>query len=696
MTQNNLGNAYSDLGKLANTAENLEKAIAAYREALRFRTPQEYPQDYAATQNNLGTAYWNLGKLANTAENLEKAIAAYRTALTIYLPQTSPLDCLLTSKNLGNLSFRQGNWELAIEGYKLAVTAVEQSRDWAKTDARRQEIIAESIGVYENIIQACVNLKDYGQALEYADRARSKHLVDLMHSHDLYPDGDIPEEVQQLLDEYETLQTQINEKQERITDGSDTQKTDKQPSESQLPAMTRKNYDRLTDNIDELQRAQRQVWEQLRRHDMVLAESKQVNPLSLEQMQQLLENEKTALLSFYTTTEETFIFILYGNQETQCYRCPEQGRGNLQNWLIENWINSYARSRQEWQENMKSVLAELSQRLHLNDLTDKYLQGIEELIIVPHFVLHQIPFAALPLSAPSSPAPTEEREEVLCAQGTLKTTVNTAPDSTEYLGDKFRIRLVPSCQILNYCHQRHPSNTNGEPDLGIVEDATEDLPFTPFECESLAQTYQVPTQRHLRGKAATLSQYKALLQQVGRLHSSHHAAFDWENPLNSKLILADGDLTLGTLLTLGWRIPDVEDVFTCCCEVNFTTPNLTDDPLTLAAGFLCAGARAIITTQWAVSDLGSALLSIFYYQNRKLSMTRSAALQQAQRDLRKLTGAQLQERYEAVLLGYLRDRYGEESTRFAQLERGLADLYQQESPFADPYYWAGFVVQGMA
>ncbi|MDJ1185256.1 tetratricopeptide repeat protein [Roseofilum casamattae] len=127
-TQNNLGTAYSDLGKLANTAENLDKAIAAYREALRFYTPQEYPQDYAMTQNNLGNAYGDLGKLANTAENLEKAIAAYREALRFFSPQEYPQDYAMTQNNLGNaygdlgkLANTAENLEKAIAAYREAL-----------------------------------------------------------------------------------------------------------------------------------------------------------------------------------------------------------------------------------------------------------------------------------------------------------------------------------------------------------------------------------------------------------------------------------------------------------------------------------------------------------------------------------------------------------------------------------------------
>ena len=36
------------------------RAIACYTEALKYRTPQATPLDYAGTQNNLGNAYRNL------------------------------------------------------------------------------------------------------------------------------------------------------------------------------------------------------------------------------------------------------------------------------------------------------------------------------------------------------------------------------------------------------------------------------------------------------------------------------------------------------------------------------------------------------------------------------------------------------------------------------------------------------------
>ncbi|MFM7388788.1 MAG: hypothetical protein ACKO5L_11595, partial [Bacteroidota bacterium] len=86
MTNNNLGAAYSALAPFSATpAEQIEKAIAAYANALRVYTEAERPQDWATTNNNLAAAYRALAPFsANPAEQIEKAIAAYANALRVY------------------------------------------------------------------------------------------------------------------------------------------------------------------------------------------------------------------------------------------------------------------------------------------------------------------------------------------------------------------------------------------------------------------------------------------------------------------------------------------------------------------------------------------------------------------------------------------------------------------------------------
>ncbi|HAX77831.1 MAG TPA: hypothetical protein DCY88_18830, partial [Cyanobacteria bacterium UBA11372] len=749
MTQNNLGTAYINRIK-GDKADNLEFAIAAYTNALQVRTPDAFPQDWATTQNNLGNAYSDRIK-GDKADNLELAIASYQAALQVHTPDTFPIDCFKASRSLGNLAFKIENWQLAIESYEKAIASVERSRNWATTDKHRNEILKEAIEVYEKMVQACINNGQLDKAIEYSERSRSKTIGDIMASNRYFEQGEIDLEVEKAWQKYDALQQQIN----LLTLAYQT-------TETQLAGTRRiatpESLQADEEAIRQLEAQKQQTWEELRRRDPVLAGQLQVDPLNLSQIQGLIDSDKTALLSFYLTGNDTHVFILLKERLPQLFTCEGQGLKVLQFWLQDNWLIPYLEFRntgnREWIDKMGSVLAELSRRLQVNELIAKYLNGIEELIIVPHLMLHQIPFAALPVAvggmgwgeveppgmgsqvepgnqrqrSRSQVQPGNENLEALPRQATdtrfesntrgisiptskPKTQATSPP--TQYLGDKFRLRVVPSCQILSYCHNRPPLHP--QPIMGIVEDATEDLPFTRYECETLAKTYQIPPTRRLQGKEAKIDSVKHLLQQVQILHTSHHAASHLKEPLESALRLADGELKLGQLLSPGWRMPELSDVFTCNCETHFSVTDVTDEILTLSTGFLCAGARSVVSTLWSVEDLASAMLSLFYYQGREDGLSRSLALQKAQQDLRNLTGKAFAEQYQSPLAQHLGRLHKammekhwqaaneEESQKLLEAARKIEAQQQrlercgnENLPFDHPYYWAGFVSQGLS
>uniref|UniRef100_UPI0008F9C1D5 CHAT domain-containing protein n=1 Tax=Geitlerinema sp. PCC 9228 TaxID=111611 RepID=UPI0008F9C1D5 len=720
-TQNNLGSAYQDRIQ-GDRAQNLEDAIAYYQQALQVYTRDAFPQQWAMTQNGLGNAY--LYRIqGDRAQNLEDAIACYRNALTIYTPKAIPLECWRTGRNLGNLGFQQGNWQLAIEGYSQAIDAVENSRSQSVDEQRRQEILKESIGVYENLVQAYIQVGDIKNAIETTERSRCQRLVDLMATSDLYPEGEVPPLVQ----EYQQLQQQINNlryrwqfpQQEKQLVGA---KRDATPQFSQKDRQ----------QIEQLEAEKQQIWQQIRRQDLLQAAQQQTEHLSLAQMQQLIPHQQAALLSFYTTKNDTHIFILKPGQSPQIFTCQGESQQELQQWILDNWSTPYRRDNSTWLQQMSPVLQQLSQRLHLDQLIQQHLQDIRELIIVPHLALHQIPFAALPIdtSQPTAASETTRHpatDDTRMGGKRKSQTANIAtPTATRYLSDLFRLRVVPSCQILNFCHQR-TDNTAPQSTIGIVEDATDDLYFTEYECDTLAQLYQVPSQQRLRRQHATTAKYQNLLAQVQQLHSSHHASSDLGNPLNSRLVLADGYLSLEQLLT--WRFPQVQEVFLSCCETNLSTTELTDDILTISTGFLCIGVSSAISTLWAVNDLATAVFATLYYQQRRQHTT-AAALQQAQQRLRCLTNEELERAYLPQIRPYLQNRLAREREALAAaeaqlkqrrqlsseqrlswkdehkkrkkavrrltqlLEEGLSLFCQQRYPFAHPQYWAGFIVQG--
>ncbi len=662
MAQKNLGIVYSQR-RIGNKAENLDRAIQYYEAAFQVFTRDSLPEYWAKNQSNLAIAYTHL-------REIDKAIACCRFALEIFTATAFPSQCLTASNQLGEIATNAKRWLEAIEGYSLAIEAVETSRTWAKSESRRQEILEEAIHVYQNMVQACINAGQIEKAFEYSERSRSKLLVDLMASYNLSQGEEIPPKVQELLQQYEELQRQIE--QERQSHKSNNSRSD-----------TRAAWEAYNEAIATLETQKQQVWQNLRREDPVLAGEIQVNPLKLSEIQKLIDQTNTAILSFYTTNSDTHIFVVQQNKIT-LHTCTGEGLDTLQGWIEQNWLLPYRDEPKKWETQINSILRELAERLQISELISEHLQGIEELILVPHLLLHQIPFTALPTG-----------------------------EYQEYLGDKFLIRYTPSCQILEFCQQRDTVDKMSL-QYGTVEDAEDNLPCARFEGEKLAKIYNIPRENRLIGSSqATTKNYRQLAQQVQVLHSCHHAESRLDNPLESQLKLAhDSSITLGQLMTPSWRLPQLLEVFLSCCETNLGTPSLTDDILTLSTGFLCAGARSVVSTLWSVNDLATALFSIFYYQQRQQGRNRPEALQQAQIQLREFTKVDLRKIFQEVettekeLIGNRKkypsgsieyEEWKREYNLYSKLNRQIQEIENstQQFPFSDPPYWAAFICHGL-
>lgn len=120
-TQNNLGTAYWNLAQHQQPVPCLERAIGAYQEALRYYEREREPLHYAMIQNNLGTAYWNLAQFdsarvaqiepdATPGTLLRQAIAAYQQALAYRTLAAAPIAHAATQNNLGT-----AHWHLATQ-----------------------------------------------------------------------------------------------------------------------------------------------------------------------------------------------------------------------------------------------------------------------------------------------------------------------------------------------------------------------------------------------------------------------------------------------------------------------------------------------------------------------------------------------------------------------------------------------------
>lgn len=125
LTQHVRGNVYANYVS-RERRENLERAIACYREALQVLTLEAYPHDYATIQRKLGSAYEQRIE-DEQRENLELAIACYREALRVHTFEEFPYDYAQIQGNLGIVYLqriedeRQVNQEYAIGCYHEAL-----------------------------------------------------------------------------------------------------------------------------------------------------------------------------------------------------------------------------------------------------------------------------------------------------------------------------------------------------------------------------------------------------------------------------------------------------------------------------------------------------------------------------------------------------------------------------------------------
>jgi CHAT domain-containing protein len=154
-------------------------------------------------------------------------------------------------------------------------------------------------------------------------------------------------------------------------------------------------------------------------------------------------------------------------------------------------------------------------------------------------------------------------------------------------------------------------------------------------------------------------------------------------------MLSDNDaenLTLNTIFA-DLQMPQADLVtLSACCTGVVDAFQPTEEHLGLPTGFLLAGAKAVIGSQWKVNSISTAFLFDEFYRQLEISDNKAVALQKAQNWLRHCPADELRNRAKEWDLSKL-----EPKEKF-RLERALKRL--QAIPFENPYYWAAFILTG--
>ncbi|QJB29331.1 CHAT domain-containing protein [Limnospira fusiformis] len=649
-TQNNLGNAYCDRIK-GTTVGNIEQAIAAFESALDIYNQNAFPYEWATTQNNLANAYVEIDKV-------EAATICYRAALQIYTPSSFPINCLGTGSNLGNLGYDLQNWEIAIEGYNQAILAIEQSRYWATSEATKRELIANSLDIYQKMVQACINHQDYAQALLTVERSKSRTLIELLDSAHLYPKNATDAQKQRISD----LRRQIAIYQQQLAyPSSNTPTTEKHPNQPSPETLIRQ----------QLQAANQQFQDLLTELDDPNFTLTQQVPPQLPDLRRLLPPQ-TALIEWYLPTEADsgFYAFLVTRENDQIQITPHPFNATDRQHLdeaISDYRSDYGQP--SWNQQLPQRLETLSAALQLPRLLGD-LSQIKQLILIPHRELHLIPLHALPV--PSSP---------------LSRAGRGAGGEGKPLQDGFPVQYAPSCQILNTLQQRPPLNRETVPFFAI-QNPTEDLNYAEWEVELLLRQFS-PHQVLRRHKATqenlSQPQTQTFLEQSHAVHFGCHGEFDENNPLNAYLRLANQEKLTFLDIFNRLNIPLCRLLVLSACKTGLVETSHTDDYVGLSSAFFYAGARTVVASLWNVDELAATLVTLRLYQILPDYPSVTVALQAAQTWLRGVSCDDI--------LDWLKHEQKATPEEVEEVEDRL--ILFDDPPFAEACYWSAFTATGL-
>ena len=217
------------------------------------------------------------------------------------------------------------------------------------------------------------------------------------------------------------------------------------------------------------------------------------------------------------------------------------------------------------------------------------------LVIVPHSLLHRIPFHAL-------------------------------HDGERFLVDRFTFSYAPSASVFSICSAKRAAGLEPPLVLGVAD---EQAPEITAEVETVAEL--LSGSRVFVGHDATLSRLRELGPGCRTLHLATHGFFRRDNPMFSAIQLGDTRLTLFDLYELDLG---AELVVLSGCGTGLNVVETGDELIGLTRGFLYAGATSVLASLWDVHDLSTAAFMRSLYRHLQAGTNRADALALAMREQR--------------------------------------------------------------
>lgn len=525
------------------------------------------------------------GQAALLDGRLEEANSFFNQVLIEIDESNLPAITYACYAGLGQIAEQRGQNETARTFYRQAIQAIEQMQATIGAEDYKIAFLSDKLRIYEAHILLCLQaggVQDINEAFATVEQAKSRALLDLVDREISSDTFSVEDEA--LLAELDRLKRELNWFYNRLN-GSQSDSNERSPQQMQV----------LTTAVTKRENSLGQLLNRWQKRDLTSLPNNPVWTVSLVQLQSCLASD-TLVLEFFTTERSILIF---GVSQAESWSKELSIPAALIDDTLGQFrfqMNKFTYGTAYSSRYADALLQSTNDTLH--QLYTLLLQPISDLltknnlIIIPHGLLHYVPFHAL-------------------------------FDDNHYLLQSKTVSYAPSATIL-YRLMTKPvkRGLNAPLIIGLADDT---IPFAQNEAESISHLFE-DSQLYL-GEQATIENMSTHLSQSGLLHLSTHATFRADNPMFSALKMADGWLSVNDL----YQMADMPPMVTLsACETGRYQVATGDELLGLSRGLLASGARSIIVSLWMVEDKVTASLMTHYYKALQRGESIHSALRAAQ------------------------------------------------------------------
>jgi CHAT domain-containing protein/Tfp pilus assembly protein PilF len=567
--------------QLALTYRDLKRLDDAAKEAQQAR---EIAQATQARPLEVAALYAQ-GEVARARDRNEDALTFYSSGAALVGETGDPeLSWRLDFGRGQSLEALKRNEE-ALAAYQDAVKTIELVRSGLREERFRAGYLEDKYQVYVALVELLLKLGHADEAFVFAEKLRARSYLDMLNR----GRPPIRNQTQRLTEA--GLQNRARELQRKLEEES------AKPS----PDQKRQALELFSKELGDAERDYENFLDDLRRTDPAYAAVRALSVPSGKEVEQKLAAH-TALIEYVMGEQNLVIFVLT-SEGLRAKTVPlraidlEARVDTLRDLMLHKNTN-------EW----KLPAASLYRALIAPIEEAGWLQGIKQLYIIPHSILHYVPFAVLKKGD---------------------------SNRSHFLVDDYVLAYLPAAATLVYADKPARSSNSV---LAMAPSSTR-LQYTQKESQSVSELF--PRQHMLLlGSRATESSFKRLADRYDVIHLATHGYFNKLNPLLSGVMLEpgageDGRLEVHEILELKLN---AELVTLSACDTAlgsgyFAEVPAGDDLVGLTRAFMFAGAPSVLASLWEVNDRSAVqLMRSFYGQLR--NSDKATALARAQREMR--------------------------------------------------------------